>query len=892
VGIHVTAIPGGLIAALQDRYAIERELGSGGMATVYLAEDVKHHRKVAIKVLHPELSAVIGPERFLKEIELTASLQHPHILPLFDSGSADGLLYYVMPYVEGETLRGRLEREQQLPIADALRIATEIADALEYAHKRGVVHRDVKPENILLHDGRPLVADFGIALAVQQAGGARMTQTGMSLGTPQYMAPEQAMGDRNVDHRADIYALGAVTYEMLAGEPPFTGPNSQAIVAKVLTTDPISLTVKRRSVPQHVADAILAALEKMPADRQSSAAELAAALRGDGTSTTRPRLKGATAAPRSLVSRVALPGAVALLVALAAWGWLRPSTSADPGVVRFRIPIPIADGGSMRARLAFSRDGTTLAYSEATASSSGVRIRRLDHADATLVSGTDGAVAQAFSPDGTSLVFVTASKELKTVSLAGGTPVVIARRVDGYTGVDWAADGFVYFVSTDSQVVSRVSSSGGAVEHVGNLESSELPVGFTTHRYPVTSEDGRSVLFTVYRGPARESEIGVVDLRSGTTRMIGTKGHALGVRWGHLLYVTADGTLWAVPFDSRRLEPRGSPTALVPGIRTEEGVSDAVVGSNGALAYVAAVPAASELVWVTRDGVETSIDPGLRMAFDAVAISPDGNRLALSARETGGTGSVWIYDLWQHTLSRFTQDGALNFRPVWTPDGANVVYASDRGSEARARALWIRRADASDTARLVVGSRRHAQEISWPAQGNLVVYREGYDDGGMNRDIRYLALNGDTTTYPVLATRADELNPSLSPDGRWLAYVSNESGRDEVYVTSFPGSGTRVQVSRDGGTSPRWAHGGTELFYRSSDNQLMAMDVVTSPALAIARRRALFPVDAYSFDRQYRTYDVSPDGGRFLFIKPPPSLGLEVVANWGAEVLPRLRERR
>ncbi|HMA19990.1 MAG TPA: serine/threonine-protein kinase, partial [Gemmatimonadaceae bacterium] len=213
-----------LSGTLGDRYRIEREIGAGGMATVYLAEDVRHHRRVAIKVLSPELSAVLGPERFLKEIELTANLQHPHILPLFDSGSADGLLYYVMPYVEGETLRARLTRERQLPVADAVRIATDVADALDYAHKRHVVHRDIKPENILLHDGRPLVADFGIALAVEQAGGSRMTQTGMSLGTPQYMAPEQAMGDRSVDHRADIYALGAVVFEMLAGEPPFTGP--------------------------------------------------------------------------------------------------------------------------------------------------------------------------------------------------------------------------------------------------------------------------------------------------------------------------------------------------------------------------------------------------------------------------------------------------------------------------------------------------------------------------------------------------------------------------------------------------------------------------------------------------------------------------------------------
>ena len=227
-----------LNASLSDRYTIDRELGAGGMAVVYLARDLKHDRPVALKVLNPELAAVIGADRFLSEIKTTANLQHPHILSLFDSGSADGQLFYVMPYVEGETLRGRLERETQLPIADAVRLATEIAGALEYAHRHGVVHRDIKPENILLQDGSALVADFGIALAVQHAGGERMTQTGMSLGTPQYMSPEQAMGQKTIDGRTDIYALGAVTYEMLIGEPPFTGPSVQAIVAKVITESP------------------------------------------------------------------------------------------------------------------------------------------------------------------------------------------------------------------------------------------------------------------------------------------------------------------------------------------------------------------------------------------------------------------------------------------------------------------------------------------------------------------------------------------------------------------------------------------------------------------------------------------------------------------------------
>src|SRR5215216_4887239 len=256
-----------LTTAIADKYTIERELGQGGMATVYLAEDLRHQRKVAVKVVHPELAAVLGAERFLSEIHVTAALQHPHILPLFDSGQADGQLYYVMPFVDGESLRGRLHRERQLPIDEAVRLSREVASALDYAHRHGVIHRDIKPENILVHDGQAVVADFGIALAVQSAGGARMTQTGLSLGTPQYMSPEQAMGEKTIDARSDVYALGAVTYEMLAGDPPFTGASVQAVVARLISEDPRPLVVQRKSIPEYVDGAVMRALEKLPADR-------------------------------------------------------------------------------------------------------------------------------------------------------------------------------------------------------------------------------------------------------------------------------------------------------------------------------------------------------------------------------------------------------------------------------------------------------------------------------------------------------------------------------------------------------------------------------------------------------------------------------------------------
>ena len=316
----MTDTPTHLATALADRYRIERELGAGGMATVYLAYDLKHDRRVAIKVLRPELAAVIGAERFLSEIRTTANLQHPHILPLFDSGAAGSSLFYVMPFVDGESLRDRLTREKQLPVADAVRLATEVAAALDYAHRHGVIHRDIKPENILLHEGSALVADFGIALAASQAGAARLTETGTSLGTPHYMSPEQAMGERALDARSDVFSLGCVLYEMLLGEPPFTGATAQAIVAKLMTTDAPSLTGQRRSIPPAVDRAVHRALERVPADRFDTAAAFAAALREHPDAVSAP--------PARRAVRLLLAGALIMALGGVALFLLRGRTPA------------------------------------------------------------------------------------------------------------------------------------------------------------------------------------------------------------------------------------------------------------------------------------------------------------------------------------------------------------------------------------------------------------------------------------------------------------------------------------------------------------------------------------------------------------------------------------
>ncbi|HEY7029132.1 MAG TPA: serine/threonine-protein kinase, partial [Gemmatimonadales bacterium] len=325
-----------LSATLADRYRIERELGQGGMATVYLARDLRHDRPVALKVLRPELAAVIGADRFLAEIKTTANLQHPHILSLFDSGEADGTVFYVMPYVEGESLRDRLSREHQLPVDEAIQLAREIADALQYAHSHHVIHRDIKPENILLHGGHALVADFGIALAVSRSdGGTRMTETGMSLGTPHYMSPEQAMGEREITAKSDVYALGCVLYEMLVGEPPFTGPTVQAVVARVMTEEPRSLTLQRKTIPPHVEATVRKALQKLPADRFPSASAFAEALTHPGSIALQPSdvaISGfpapATAWKRRFVIAALLAGFATVATVLA---WLRKENPSGSG---------------------------------------------------------------------------------------------------------------------------------------------------------------------------------------------------------------------------------------------------------------------------------------------------------------------------------------------------------------------------------------------------------------------------------------------------------------------------------------------------------------------------------------------------------------------------------
>ncbi|TFH64871.1 MAG: serine/threonine protein kinase, partial [Gemmatimonadales bacterium] len=400
-----------LHAALADRYRLEEEIGAGGMATVYLAHDLRHNRKVALKVLRPDLAALIGAERFLKEIETTANLQHPHILPLHDSGEADGFLYYVMPFVEGDTLRDKLTREKQLSVNEAVELIRGVAAALDYAHRNGVIHRDVKPENVLLHDGQATVADFGIALAVRQAGGTRLTETGLSIGTPSYMSPEQAMGDRELDARSDIYSLGAMLYEMLAGEPPFVGGNAQAIVAKILTEAPPLVTKTRQSVPPHVSATIQKALARLPADRFPTAADFASALLNPGF--TAGTVSDFAGRPKQALWNPISLGAVGLAtvaIAVAGWALLRPTVKSVTRIVMgFAAgqPIPAYYGAPTDDRLALSPDGSLLVYQAGTNGDYFLVVRDLAQLEARTLPGTEGGGYPAISPDGERVAFLT-----------------------------------------------------------------------------------------------------------------------------------------------------------------------------------------------------------------------------------------------------------------------------------------------------------------------------------------------------------------------------------------------------------------------------------------------------------------------------------------------------
>jgi serine/threonine-protein kinase len=883
-------------AALADRYVVERELGKGGMATVYLARDLRHDRLVALKVLLSELGALLGTERFLNEIRVTAGLQHPHVLPLFDSGEAAGQLYYTMPYVAGESLRARLQRERHLPVDEAVQIVVAVAGALDYAHRKGVVHRDLKPENILLHDGQPVVADFGIALAVQRAGGERMTQTGLSLGTPQYMAPEQATGERGVDGRADLYALGVVLYEMLAGEPPFGGPTAQAIVTKAMTEAPPPLSTRRRSVPPNVEAAVGRALEKLPADRFPGVAAFADALStpvGPRVADV-PRLATAGTPLTRFVNQhlrlVALVVAGAF-VAVAVLGWLvgraslgraGQTTALQP--VRFVIEPDSGDLGSGNledSAPAISPDGRTVVFAATGPGGSHLYARRVDDLRARRLPGTEGGHRPFFSPDGDWVGFESRGA-IRKVRLTGGSPVVVAEvpASDGiFVGGSWGPDDTIFYSVFYSGALYRVSAGGGQPTRVTLADTTR----YTLHPYPLPG--GRALLVTSTRD-WRVGRLGVLDLASGEVRQFGAGAGARYVA-GNIIYAGASGALYKQPFDLDRLAPAGPAEEIASGLDVwRAAYSPFDVSSSGALVYRASGDEL-KLAVTDRAGRIQKTLPGVFPA--APRISPDGRRVAYSAlppdqgRADAWSGEVWRKDIWVTDLASGTTEPATtdghnnteNNEPQWSPDGTSIAF--DARLPGKTTEIYVKTLG-RDSSRLIshLPHTRRPRELvlsDWVPNGDAVLF-EAIFDAFRDGDIWIQPLDGGGARRYLTGPNVPRA-ARVSRDGRWVAYESSETGRAEVYLQPYPQLGQKTLVSNGGGVRPAWRRDGRELYYWQEDELIAAsLEFPKNDGPPVVRARALFRLPHVDD----AGYDVTPDGNQFVIVSGGPGANRLVVA--------------
>ncbi len=861
-----------LAAALADRYRLERELGAGGMATVYLAHDLKHDRQVAIKVLRPELAAVIGADRFLSEIKTTANLQHPHILPLFDSGVADSFLFYVMPFIEGESLRDRLNREKQLPIADGVRIATEVAGALDYAHRHGVIHRDIKPENILLHDGRALVADFGIALAASKSGGTRMTETGMSLGTPTYMSPEQAMGEREITARSDVYALGCITYEMLVGDPPFLGGTAQAIVAKVMTEKPVPPSRMRDTVPVAVEDAVITALAKLPADRFASAAEFAAALDGKvegARSATRMRpVRGQPARPR----RPALIAAGITLVALSlAAGWLiRGGLARAAADASVEFAFRMGDGGVDQPGVIISPDGQRIVQAvQDSAGVDGLLVRELGSTVIRPIAGSEGAQWPEFSHDGHWITYQRNGKLYK-IPAAGGPATVLAD--SNNSGSGWTLDDATIMYTKGNSGLWSVPASGGTAKQLTRLDSTRHEFA---HWFPQALPDGRTAIFTNYATPFSNARIEAVELATGKRTVLVT-GAVFGryVAGGYLLYAR-DGAVFAVRFDPAKLKVSGAAVPVVDDVAWQpyNGSAGFAIADNGTMVYLKASEwnVDRRVVWSDRSGHEEPALPD-GGSWAEPRLSPDARWIALTRTEP--KRDLWLFERSRKVLTQLTRAQGAAFNPHWLPDSRSIIYTFEDPVYDLHRIPID--ASAPDAEVLATPYDKRAASIS--PDGRTLAYTET-----MNHDRLLLRLIAGGPSTPVDDRGATQRSGSFSPDGKWIAYEEfNQDEQPQVYVRALDGHGGRIQVSADGGRQPRWTRGGREIIYRKGDAILA---IPFQPATGeVETATVLFrKPDAGQLDGRSVGYDVAPDGSRFLLVTPipkPEAQPTHVILNW------------
>jgi serine/threonine-protein kinase len=897
-----------MIGKMLGHYQITSQLGKGGMGEVYQAKDQKLGRDVAIKVLPEEFARDADRvARFQREAKLLASLNHTNIAAIYGLEESGGTNFLVLELVEGDTLADRI-KSGPVRVEEALKLALQIAEALEAAHEKGVIHRDLKPANLkVTPEGKVKVLDFGLAKAFagEQANlnlsnsptlSDAATQQGVILGTAAYMSPEQARG-KALDKKADIWAFGCVLYEMLTGQAAFQGEDVTEILASVVKGG-ANLDLLPADVHPRVREALIRCLQKDLRRRYPDIAdaryEIEQAMSDPGGWLARPIT---TAEPRRKL-RTLLPWIAAMLgmvlCGLAVWNLRKPGT---PQVTRFSHELPKDQqlGDIYESALAVSPDGRQFVYS----TKGELYLRSMTELDARPIPGTGGAKRPFFSPDGKWIGYWSATdRQLKKIAVSGGTPVAIAD-APALESFSWGEDNAILY-GQPGKGIMRVSAEGGPPENIVKQENEWL-------LSPQMLPDGKSVLFT--RSDTEPKKIMAQSLHSGERRDLVEGNTARYLRTGHLVYGFKD-NLYVVPFDLKGLKVAGRPVRLVEGVVNMGPTPQYDVSASGTLAYVPGTSTAiglprRTLLWVDRNGREEPVGAP-ENAYYCPRVSPDGKKVASGFTASGSQElDIWIWDLLRKTLTRLTSEDGQDNWPVWTLGGKRIAYAITRGTRGDKTGIYWKAADGTGEKELLASPWLPNSLIlphSWSADGKSLALTEYFFGYLPASDIGLLSTEGDRGLKRLLSEKHNETQPNISPDGRRMAYTSDESGQTQVYVRPFPdvNSGGRLQISTSGGDSPLWSPDGRELYYRSGDT-VMAVSLKSDPAFSAEAPRLLFRGSYVSYrftfmDPELNPWDISPDGKRFLMMKEsgpdaPAAAGLRrinVVLNWTEELKQRV----